>query len=99
MSLCDTLDGAFMRVAYGWGLASPERKIRYNVVITSLSVATALMIGTVQIVGLLSARLNLQGMFWRRVTTLDLTAAGFVIVGAFLAIWVFAIAIRQVRRP
>lgn len=98
MSLCDTLDGAFMRVAYGWGLASPERKIGYNLVITGLSVATALMIGTIQVVGLLSERSNLRGPLWRWAAALDLTRAGFVIVGVFLAFWIFAMAVRRSRR-
>ncbi|MEJ0049243.1 MAG: HoxN/HupN/NixA family nickel/cobalt transporter [Rhodospirillales bacterium] len=54
MSLVDTLDGAFMTVAYGWALARPARKMYYNLVITGLSVAVALMIGTVEVLGSLA---------------------------------------------
>ena len=42
MSLLDTLDGAFMNVAYGWAFARPVRKIYYNITVTALSVAVAL---------------------------------------------------------
>ena len=52
MSLLDTLDGAFMNVAYGWAFARPVRKIYYNITVTALSVAVALIIGGIQIVEL-----------------------------------------------
>nr|WP_284288521.1 HoxN/HupN/NixA family nickel/cobalt transporter [Angustibacter aerolatus] len=48
MSLLDTLDGAFMNVAYQWAFANPVRKVFYNLTITGLSVAVALLIGTVE---------------------------------------------------
>src|SRR3954447_13837347 len=38
MSLLDTLDGAFMNVAYGWAFAQPARKAYYNLCVTGLSV-------------------------------------------------------------
>ena len=56
MSLLDTLDGAFMNVAYGWAFARPVRKIYYNITVTALSVAVALIIGGIEIIGLLSER-------------------------------------------
>ena len=54
MSLLDTLDGAFMNVAYGWAFARPVRKIYYNITVTALSVAVALIIGGIELVGLLA---------------------------------------------
>ena len=45
MSLLDTIDGLFMNFAYGWAFARPVRKVYYNIVITGLSVAVALVIG------------------------------------------------------
>ena len=56
MSLLDTLDGAFMNVAYGWAFARPVRKIYYNITVTALSVAVALIIGGIEIVGLLAEK-------------------------------------------
>lgn len=46
MSLFDSIDGSFMNFAYGWAFAQPVRKIYYNMVITGLSVAVALLIGS-----------------------------------------------------
>ena len=45
MSLLDTIDGSFMNFAYGWAFSKPVRKIYYNMTITGLSVAVALIVG------------------------------------------------------
>ena len=49
MSLLDTIDGAFMNFAYGWAFSKPVRKIYYNITITGLSVAVALIVGTIEL--------------------------------------------------
>jgi nickel/cobalt transporter (NiCoT) family protein len=49
MSLMDTADGAFMSHAYGWAFSNPIRKVYYNITVTSLSVAVALIIGTIEL--------------------------------------------------
>ena len=53
MSLLDTLDGVFMNVAYGWAFAKPVRKIYYNITVTALSVAVALVIGGIELISIL----------------------------------------------
>jgi nickel/cobalt transporter (NiCoT) family protein len=45
MWLMDTIDGVFMNAAYGWAFVKPVRKVFYNITITSISVAVALIIG------------------------------------------------------
>jgi len=50
MSLLDTIDGSFMNFAYGWAFSKPVRKVFYNITITSISVAVALIIGTIELV-------------------------------------------------
>ncbi len=52
MSLLDTIDGSFMNFAYGWAFSKPVRKVFYNLTITGLSVAVALVIGTIELGGL-----------------------------------------------
>ncbi|HEV3212848.1 MAG TPA: HoxN/HupN/NixA family nickel/cobalt transporter [Acidimicrobiales bacterium] len=93
MSLFDTLDGCFMNFAYGWAFSRPIRKVYYNLVITGLSVAVAFLIGTVELLGLLGAELNLSGRFWRTMAGFNLNAAGFAIVGLFVVTWVVALAV------
>jgi high-affinity nickel-transport protein len=87
MLLFDTIDGSFMKFAYGWALSQPVRKIYYNLVVTGLSVAVALLIGGIETLGLLGERHHLRGAFWTWVSGIDLNSAGFVIVGLFVASW------------
>jgi len=64
MSLLDTIDGSFMNFAYGRAFSNPARKVYYNIIITGLSVAVALVVGTVELVGLAVGKLGLRGVFW-----------------------------------
>ncbi|MGH3439661.1 MAG: HoxN/HupN/NixA family nickel/cobalt transporter [Sciscionella sp.] len=91
MSLLDTADGCFMSVAYNWAFANPLRKVYYNITITALSVAVALIIGTIELVGLLRDDLGLEDGFTLWVSTLDLNNVGFFIVGLFVAVWAAAL--------
>ena len=61
MSLLDTIDGSFMNFAYGWAFSKPVRKVFYNLTITGLSVAVALVIGTIELAGLLAQQLERAG--------------------------------------
>jgi high-affinity nickel-transport protein len=98
MSLLDTIDGSFMNFAYGWAFSKPVRKVYYNLTITGLSVAVALIIGTIELLGLLADKLGLHGAFWDWIGGLDLNIVGFVIVGLFFATWVIAMAIWKLGR-
>jgi high-affinity nickel-transport protein len=91
MCLFDTLDGCFMLFAYDWAFANPARKIFYNLTITGLSVAVALFIGTVEILGLVGQQLRLSSPFWQFMGAFNINTAGFVIVGLFVATWVCAL--------
>ena len=91
MSLFDTIDGSFMNFAYGWAFSKPIRKVYYNITITGLSVAVALLIGSIELFGLMANKLNLSGGFWDYVSNFDINQAGFIIVGLFVATWVIAL--------
>jgi high-affinity nickel-transport protein len=93
MSLLDSIDGSFMNFAYGWAFSKPVRKVFYNITITGLSVAVALVIGTIELGGLIAQHLNLSGSFWNWFETIDMNAVGFVIVGMFVATWVVALSV------
>jgi high-affinity nickel-transport protein len=95
MSIIDTIDGSLMNVAYGWGLARPAARIRYNLAVTTLSVAVAVAIGTLEILGLVGDRLRLQGAFWHRIAAIDLNAVGLAIVGLFMLAWGMALGTRR----
>jgi high-affinity nickel-transport protein len=93
MSLLDTLDGAFMNVAYGWALSRPVRKIYYNMTITGLSVAVALVIGTIELMSVLADHLGLTGGVWSAVSGADLNLVGYAVVALFVLTWVVALAV------
>ena len=98
MSLLDTLDGSFMNFAYGWAFSQPVRKVYYNIVITGLSVAVALIIGTFELLGLLAGQLGWSGGFWNWIAGVDLNTIGFVIVGLFALTWIAALLIWKYAR-
>ncbi|GAB90296.1 HoxN/HupN/NixA family nickel/cobalt transporter [Gordonia rhizosphera] len=93
MSLFDSIDGSFMNFAYGWALANPVRKVYYNLIITGLSVAVALVIGTIELLGLLAEEFGWSGRFWDDVSGIDLNILGFVIVGLFVLTWAVSLAV------
>ena len=92
MTLFDTLDGCFMNFAYGWAFAKPVRKVYYNLVITGLSIAAAFLIGTVEVLGVLTSELHLTGGFWDFMANFNINEAGFAIAVLFAATWVIAYA-------
>jgi high-affinity nickel-transport protein len=92
MILLDALDGFFMNFAYGWAFARPVRKVYYNLVITGLSVAAAFLIGTVEMLGVLTSQLHLHGPFWALMANFNINTAGFTIAGLFLIVWAVALA-------
>jgi high-affinity nickel-transport protein len=98
MSLLDTIDGSFMNFAYGWAFSNPVRKVYYNITITGLSVAVALLIGTAELAGLLGQEFRLGGPFWSWVEGLNINTLGFFIVGLFVATWAAALFIWRALR-
>jgi high-affinity nickel-transport protein len=98
MCLLDTIDGSFMNFAYGWAFSNPVRKVYYNITITGLSVVVALLIGSVELLGLLAGQLGWSGGFWSWLGGIDLNAIGFLIVGLFVVTWVVALLIWRYAR-
>jgi nickel/cobalt transporter (NiCoT) family protein len=98
MSLLDTIDGAFMSFAYGWAFARPIRKVFYNMTVTGLSVAVALVIGSIELLAVLADRLGLTGGIWDVVAGLDLNLVGYAIVGLFVVTWATALAVWRLGR-
>jgi nickel/cobalt transporter (NiCoT) family protein len=98
MCLLDTIDGSFMNFAYGWAFLNPVRKIYYNITITALSVAVALLIGSVELLNLFAGQFGWRGTFWDWIGRLDLNSVGFVIVGLFVLTWLIALLVWRYGR-
>jgi nickel/cobalt transporter (NiCoT) family protein len=87
MSLLDTADGVVMSRAYGWAFSNPVRKVYYNMTVTSISVAVALGIGTIE---LLQVTVSVR--------TLDLGKLGYLVVAVFFATWAVSVVYWKARR-
>ena len=98
MCLMDTIDGVFMNVAYGWAFARPVRKVFYNITITSISIAVALIIGTIELVGVLADQANITSGPIAAIADINLDYVGYGIVGLFFTSWLIAIAVWRLGR-
>jgi high-affinity nickel-transport protein len=93
MSLLDTIDGCFMNFAYGWAFSKPVRKVYYNITITGLSVAVALVVGTIELVSILTEQTGITGGPLASVASVDLNYVGYAIVALFVATWAIAVTV------
>ncbi len=98
MSLMDTADGAFMSHAYGWAFSKPVRKVYYNITITGLSVAVALVIGGIELLSILADELGISSGPLATLAGLDLNYVGYAIVGLFVLTWVVALVVWRYGR-
>jgi high-affinity nickel-transport protein len=100
MTLIDTTDSILMLGAYGWAFVKPIRKLYYNITITTISVLVALLVGSIEGLGLLADRLHLAGAFWDRVGSLNdnFGMIGYVIIGVFIVSWLLSAAIYRWKR-
>ncbi len=98
MSLLDSIDGSFMNFAYGWAFAKPVRKIYYNITVTALSVAVALVIGVVELLSILTDKLDVTTGPLAAIGAIDLEFVGYWIVGLFVVTWVVALAVWRLGR-
>lgn len=97
MCLLDTTDGILMLGAYGWAFVKPIRKLYYNLNITLVSVLVALVVGTIEIISIISGLLNLSGGIWDAVGNLDFGMLGGVIIGIFVLSWGVSTLIYKLR--
>ncbi len=93
VTLFDTLDGCFMQVAYGWAFANPARKLYYNLVVTGLSIVAAFVVGSIELLGLISKELGWHGGLWRAIDGISINEVGLVIVVVLAAVFVVAAAV------
>jgi high-affinity nickel-transport protein len=91
MTVMDTTDGVLMSKAYNWAFLNPLRKIFYNITTTGLSVAVALVIGTIELLQVLIVMMDSRGPFSNFITGLNFAVLGYLIVGMFLLAWALSV--------
>ena len=99
MSLIDTTDGVLMVQTYGWAFIKPVRKLYYNLTMTLISIIVALLIGGLEVLGLLASRLGLEGRFWNLIDQVNVNfgVLGYLIVGVFAVCWVISVLIYKIQ--
>ena len=99
MSLLDTTDGILMLGAYGWAFVKPMRKLYYNMNVTLISVLVAVVVGTIELLGVVGAQFHLDGPLWDRIGHINenFGVLGFAIVGVFVAAWLLSLAFYRLR--
>lgn len=98
MSVMDTTDGVLMSKAYNWAFLNPLRRIFYNIATTSLSIAVALVIGTIELLQVFIHLLALHGGVFDFIAELDFGLLGYFIVGLFLFGWALAVVLWKFGR-
>lgn len=99
MLTIDSTDGVLMLGAYGWALVNPLRKLYYNMTITFVSTFAALLIGGIEVLGLLNQAFAFNGAFWRMIDALNdnFGTLGYVILGVFVLGWLLSTWIYRLR--
>ncbi|MGB7768585.1 MAG: HoxN/HupN/NixA family nickel/cobalt transporter [Verrucomicrobiia bacterium] len=100
MALVDSTDSILMLGAYGWAFVKPIRKLYYNMTITFVSVLVALLVGGIEVLGLIGDHLKIHGAAWDMIGSLNdnLGMVGFVIIGVFAGSWAVSILIYRMNR-
>ena len=99
MTLIDTTDSVLMLGAYGWAFFKPIRKLYYNMTITFVSIVVALLIGGIEMLGLVGDQLGLRTGFWATISALNnnFGAIGYVVIGVFVVSWIVSVAIYKIK--
>ena len=87
----DTADGLH-EPGVRLGLEPDPHKVYYNLTVTSLSVAVALIVGTIELLQVAASRLGLEGGFWGYLNEVD-----FVLVSATRTVCFFLLSVRRLR--
>jgi high-affinity nickel-transport protein len=100
MALIDTTDSILMLGAYGWAFVKPIRKLYYNLTITLVSVLVAVLIGGIEVLGLIGNQYKISGPVWDLIGSLNnnFGVIGLVIIGVFVMSWAVSILIYQINR-
>jgi high-affinity nickel-transport protein len=71
MALVDSTDSILMLGAYGWAFVKPIRKLYYNMTITFVSVVVALLVGGIEVLGLIGDHFKIHGAIWNAIGSLN----------------------------
>ena len=90
MSLADGADGALMARAYGWALERPQRRLAYNMIVTSLSIIAAVVVAMIEAGKLVRDHYMFRGGVWNLIVWTSNRSAllGSLVLAILLGCWV-----------
>lgn len=99
MALMDTTDSILMVRAYSWAFRNPVRKLYYNLTITTVSAIVALAVAGIEVIALMTERLNLKGQLWNQVQSLSnhWELIGVFVVSLFIASWIISALVYRIK--
>ena len=99
MALVDSTDGVLMLGAYGWAFVKPIRKLYYNMTIIAVSVIVALLIGGIEMMGVIGLQLKTHGQVWNAIGSINdnFGLVGLAIIGIFVVCWAVSIVIYRIN--
>lgn len=100
MTLIDSTDGILMLGAYGWAFARPFRKLYYNMTITFISAAVAVLVGAVEAFGLIADKIGLRGDLRDALDSMNdnFGLIGLSIIALLMVSWIISALIYKVKR-
>jgi high-affinity nickel-transport protein len=100
MALVDSTDNILMLGAYSWAFVKPIRKLYYNLTITLVSILVALLIGGIEVLGLIGDQFQIHGAVWDAIGSLNnnFGMVGFAVIGVFAVSWSASIFIYRLNR-
>jgi high-affinity nickel-transport protein len=101
MTLIDTTDSIVMTGIYGWAFVAPQKKLRYNITITLVSVLVAFATGGIELLGLISSYFHLDRGAWAVVAQLNehFVALGLAVAAIFASVWIVSVAMLAMSEP
>jgi high-affinity nickel-transport protein len=99
MTLFDSADGILMNRVYGWASADARRKLDYNLVVTTVSVVLAFVIGGTSLLSVLAEVLRPADGALAAVAAVDLNFLGVAVIVFFCLAWAGARILDRLRGP
>ena len=99
MVLVDSADSLLMLGAYGWAFVHPLRRLYYNLSLTAVSVLVAILVGGLEVLGLIADEFGLKGRLWDWVGALNghFGVMGVATAAFFAFSWLVAAAVYRWR--
>ncbi len=87
MVLMDTTDSVMMASAYHWAFETPERKMGYNLIVTSISTTAAFLVGSLELIQVTTATTAAKSQLAQLMSHLNFNWLGYGLFGTFIVIW------------